>query len=388
MRSHKKAVIVGIETPNDLFDISDLLEELRLLLSNLNIDVVGEIVQKRNFPDPAFFIGKGKSVEASLFCQSVGADLLVTDGELSPIQKAGLKNVTGVEVWDRPFVIMKIFEARAHTAEAKLQVELARCRYEIPHLKGLGLQMSRPGGGIGTRGPGETEFERHRRKLERNVKNITVRLEEVKKRRDLQRKRRKKAGLVTVSLAGYTNSGKSTLLKALSSDQEIIVKDELFCTLDTFVRKVILPSGNKILLADTVGFIRKLPPDLVAAFRTTLEEIVLSDVILIVLDASLEKVMEHFEVVQETLHGFGASRISRLIVLNKMDMVSEEDREFLLSRFLYMGEKVVAVSALTGYGLEKLKESLDKEVVASRNMKRSEGYASKHDGFQPGFKGF
>ncbi len=376
MRIYNKAVIVGLETPDDLFETSVLFEELRLLLSNLDIYVVGEVVQKRMAPDPAFLIGKGKSAEVSLFSKTLGADLLVTDEELTPIQKVNLKKATGLEVWDRPYVIMKIFEARAHTAEAKLQVELARCRYEIPHLKGLGLQMSRPGGGIGTRGPGETEFERHRRKLERKIKNISARLDEVKKRRSLQRKRRKKAGLITFSLAGYTNSGKSTLLKTLSSDQNIIVKDQLFCTLDTFVRQILLPSGDKVLLADTVGFIRKLPPDLVAAFRTTLEEIILSDVILIVLDGSLVKVMEHFAVIQETIHDFGASRIPRLIVLNKMDLVTEEDRNFLLSRFIHMGEKVVAVSALTGSGLDKLKEKLDKEAILSRDMKRSEGYAS------------
>ncbi len=376
MKIYNKAVIVGIETPDDIFETSVLLEELKLLLSNLNIYVVGEVVQKRTAPDPAFLIGKGKSTEVSLFCKTQGADLLVTDEELNPIQKLNLKKVTGLEVWDRPYVIMKIFEARAHTAEAKLQVELARCRYEIPHLKGLGLQMSRPGGGIGTRGPGETEFERHRRKLERKIKNISASLDEVKKRRSLQRKRRKKAGLITFSLAGYTNSGKSTLLKILSSDQSIIVKDQLFCTLDTFVRQILLPSGKKVLLADTVGFIRKLPPDLVAAFRTTLEEIVLSDVILIVLDGSLEKVMEHFAVIQETIHNFGASRIPRLIILNKMDLVTEEDRNFLLSRFIHMGENVVAVSALTGLGLDTLKEKLEKETILSRDMKRSEGYAS------------
>lgn len=376
MRSLKKAVIVGLETPEDIYDMTDLLEELTLLLANLNIEVAGEVVQKRVSKDPAFLIGKGKAHEIALFGKTVEADLVVTDEELTPIQMANLRKTTGLEVWDRPYVIMKIFEARAHTAEAKLQVELAQCRYEIPHLKGLGLQMSRAGGGIGTRGPGETEFERHRRKLERKVRSITGKLESVKKRRDLQRKRRNKSGLITFSLAGYTNSGKSTLLRKLTSDDTIIVKDQLFCTLDTFVRKLELPSGRTVLLADTVGFIRKLPPGLVAAFRTTLEEIVLSDVILMVLDVSVNTIMEHFNVIQETLNGFQASGIPRIVVLNKIDLLNGDQKEFLLSRFREMGETVVAVSALTGTGVQELQNELDRQLSFSRRLKRSDGYAS------------
>jgi GTP-binding protein HflX len=376
LRSLKKAVIVGLETPEDIYDMTDLLEELTLLLANLNIDVAGEVVQKRASKDPAFLIGKGKAQEIALFGKSVGADLVVTDEELTPIQMANLRKTTGMEVWDRPYVIMKIFEARAHTAEAKLQVELAQCRYEIPHLKGLGLQMSRAGGGIGTRGPGETEFERHRRKLERKVRSITAKLENVKKRRELQRKRRNKSGLMTFSLAGYTNSGKSTLLRKLTSDDTIIVKDQLFCTLDTFVRKLELPSGRTVLLADTVGFIRKLPPGLVAAFRTTLEEIVLSDVILMVLDVSVNNIMEHFNVIQETLNGFQASGIPRIVVLNKIDLLDGEQKEFLLSRFRERGETVAAVSALTGKGVQELQNELDRQLSFSRQLKRSDGYAS------------
>lgn len=376
MRSLKKAVIVGLETPEDIYDMTDLLEELTLLLANLNIEVAGEVVQKRVSKDPAFLIGKGKAHEIALFGKTVEADLVVTDEELTPIQMANLRKTTGLEVWDRPYVIMKIFEARAHTAEAKLQVELAQCRYEIPHLKGLGLQMSRAGGGIGTRGPGETEFERHRRKLERKVRSITGKLESVKKRRDLQRKRRNKSGLITFSLAGYTNSGKSTLLRKLTSDDTIIVKDQLFCTLDTFVRKLELPSGRTVLLADTVGFIRKLPPGLVAAFRTTLEEIVLSDVILMVLDVSINTIMEHFNVIQETMNGFLASGIPRIVVLNKIDLLNGDQKEFLLSRFREMGETVVAVSALTGIGVQELQNELDRQLSFSRRLKRSDGYAS------------
>jgi len=376
LKEIRKTVTVGLEIPNEPFDPSDLLQELKLLLSNLGIEVVGRFIQRRKTIDPATLIGKGKAHEAALLCKTLGADLLVTDEALSPVQMANLRNILGIEVWDRPYVIMKIFEARAYTSEAKLQVELAKCRYEIPHLKGLGLQMSRAGGGIGTRGPGETEFERHRRKLERKVKYITAKLEHVKQMRKIQRKRRNKAGLMTFSLAGYTNSGKSTLLGALAYDKGIVAKDQLFCTLDTFVRQMVLPGGAKILLADTVGFIRKLPPELVAAFRTTLEEIILSDMVLIVLDAGSDKVTEHFDVIQDYLGSFGASGIPRLVILNKIDMIDESERDFMVSRFKNIGEKVVATSAVTGLGLKRLKDVLEKETSILKDMKRSESYAS------------
>lgn len=376
MKEIRRAVIVGLKTSNDRFDVADLLDELGLLLANLHIVVVGRLVQKMNVVDSATLIGSGKASEACLFCKSLGADLFVTDEEVTPVQMSNLNKILGIEIWDRPYVIMKIFEARAHSYEAKIQVELAKCRYEIPRLKGLGFQMSRTGGGIGTRGPGETEFERHRRKLERKIKHISLKLDHVKQMRKIQRKRRTKAGLMTFSLAGYTNSGKSTLLRTLTSDKSIMVKNQLFCTLDTFVRKMVLPKGNKILLADTVGFIRKLPPDLVAAFRTTLEEIILSDVILIVIDASSEKVSEHFDVIQEYLGTFGASDIPRVLILNKADIVDEDRKNFLISMFNNIGERTIAVSAVTGSGIEDLKEILDMEVDIFRNKKRSEGYAS------------
>ena len=249
------------------------LDELVMLLENLRIPTVARVVQNRVVPDPASFIGSGKAEEIKDFAAKTGATLLVVDDFLSPTQKSNLQKITSLQVWDRAFVIMKIFENRAHTAEAKLQVELAQYRYEIPSLKGLGHQMSRTGGGIGTRGPGETEFERHRRKLERRIKGITERLEEVRKRRRERRDKRRRDGVPLVALVGYTNSGKSTLLKALSKDETIISANQLFSTLDTVVRRVSYRDGGGFLLSDTVGFIRKLPPELVAAFRATLEEV-------------------------------------------------------------------------------------------------------------------
>jgi GTP-binding protein HflX len=249
---------------------------------------------------------------------------------------------------------MRIFERRAITAEAKLQVELAWLRYEIPSLKGLGRQMSRLGGGIGTRGPGETEFERHRRKLERRVKFIEKSLQDIRKRRDERRYRRARGGSRVVSLVGYTNSGKSTLLRSLSMDDSINAEDRLFSTLDTITRRINCPERDDcFLMSDTVGFIKKLPPELVAAFRATLEEAAGADLLLVVTDVSSQMPMENFEVVLETLEEIGADEIPRIVVLNKVDMVSDE-LVFVVAGLQSRGEDVVCVSALTGDGLPKL----------------------------------
>lgn len=355
----RKALLAALELPKQEFDTSVLLEELKLLLENLGIETVGTAVQKRDKQDPAFLVGKGKAEELGLFCKSSGATLIVCNDSLSPGQKSSLQKCTGVEVWDRPFVIMKIFEKRAATSEAKLQVEMALCKYEIPHLKGLGAQMSRLGGGIGTRGPGETEFERHRRKLERRVRDIGKKLELLKRKRSLQRDRRRKMNIPVVSLVGYTNSGKSSLLRVLSRDLSLVAENRLFSTLDTFMRKVRLPSGREILLSDTVGFIRDLPPGLVAAFRTTLEEIETSSFLVIVLDASAPDLYEIKGVVEKTLSEIGAGKIPRLLALNKADLLDADPLEMICSRLLDSGEAAVSTSAVLGTGIPEFLDLLD-----------------------------
>ncbi len=355
----RKALLAALELPKQEFDTSVLLEELKLLLENLGIETVGTAVQKRDKQDPAFLVGKGKAEELGLFCKSSGATLIVCNDSLSPGQKSSLQKCTGVEVWDRPFVIMKIFEKRAATSEAKLQVEMALCKYEIPHLKGLGAQMSRLGGGIGTRGPGETEFERHRRKLERRVRDIGKKLELLKRKRSLQRDRRRKMNIPVVSLVGYTNSGKSSLLRVLSRDLSLVAENRLFSTLDTFMRKVRLPSGREILLSDTVGFIRDLPPGLVAAFRTTLEEIETSSFLVIVLDVSAPDLYEIKGVVEKTLHEIGAGKIPRLFALNKADLLDADSLEMICSRLLDSGEAAVSTSAVLGTGIPEFLDLLD-----------------------------
>ena len=349
----KKAVIAALSC-GDADDVSLSLDELVMLLKNVEVPVAARVVQKRKAPDPAYFLGAGKALEIKEYAPPNEITHLVVDDFLTPTQRSNLQRLTGLVVWDRAFVIMKIFERRAVTAEAKLQVELAQYRYEIPSLKGLGRQMSRTGGGIGTRGPGETEFERHRRKLDRRIRGIEQNLEEVRRRRGERRERRKRGGVPVAALVGYTNSGKSTLLKALSKDSEIQAKDQLFSTLDTVARRVSYRDGSgSFLLSDTVGFIRKLPPELVAAFRATLEEASNADLLLVVLDASRKNPCEMLDIVLDTLRGLGAGSLPRIVVLNKIDKCGESAL-FTAAEIRSRGERVVSTCAIDGSGFEEL----------------------------------
>jgi GTP-binding protein HflX len=362
----KLALLAAIDPAGETESSFEELDEMELLLANLDVPAAGRIIQKRRSPDPSTFIGKGKAAEIRDFAVSLGANLLAVDDALTPTQRSNLEKATGLEVWDRAYTIMRIFEKRAITAEAKLQVELARLKYEIPSLKGLGRQMSRLGGGIGTRGPGETEFERHRRKLERRVKYIEKSLQGLRKRRSLRRCRRLRDGVRLVSLVGYTNSGKSTLLRSLAKDESIRVEDRLFSTLDTLTRKVVCPArAGGFLMSDTVGFIKKLPPELVAAFRATLEEASSADLLLVVTDASSTAPMENFEVVLEALRDIGADGIPRFVVLNKTDKVSDE-LVFITSGLRSLGEDVICVSALFKDGLQELLDRICEKLEETR----------------------
>ena len=345
--------MTGLQLP-DRDDLELLLEELRLLLANLDIEVVAVSTQKKARPDPAFLIGSGKAEALKVLAEGSQADLIVCNDMLTPIQLANLRARTEREVWDRALVITKIFEKRAVTAEAKLQVELARCRYELPHLRGLGRQMSNAGAGIGTRGPGETEFERHRRKLQVRAVDISRKLEEIRRRRDSQRKQRRRNGVPTIALVGYTNSGKTTLLKRLCGDEKLYAADQLFATLDTAVRSVRSPSGRVLLFADTVGFIRELPPQLIAAFRATLEEATQADMLLIVLDINDPDILATYDVIQMTLQEIGAAELPRTIVLNKIDRAGSFRVARVKEQFRGENIPVCALSALTGVGVSDL----------------------------------
>lgn len=351
--SSRKAFLVALDE-DDSLDVPGSLEELSLLLGNLGITTTGISIQRRSRPDPGSFIGSGKAELVGAEARDLGAGLIVVNGSLSPGQAAALGRLTGLTVWDRPLVIMKIFEDRAQTGEAKLQIELARCRYEIPFLKGLGLQMSRPGGGVGTRGPGETEFERHRRKLERRIREINRKIEAIRERRKDQRKHRARAGLATVALTGYTNSGKSTLLRRLSGDTDLPVANKLFSTLDPFIRRVRLPGGAPVLFTDTVGFIRDLPPDLVAAFSATLEEVAAADLVILVADQSSGRYEKDVEVVEEVLASIGAGTVPRIIALNKIDRIGPETAETIRALAVRSGDLVIPISALRGDNIPEL----------------------------------
>lgn len=329
------------------------LDELAMLLAGLGVPTLGRAIQKRRMPDPAVYIGRGKADEIKLFAGELGARLLAVDGFLTPTQRSGLAKLTGMEVWDRAFVIMMIFEQRAVTAEAKLQVELAMLKYEIPSLKGLGHQMSRLGGGIGTRGPGETEFERHRRKLERRIKFIERDLAAVRKRRGRMHERRARDGVPLATLVGYTNSGKTTMLRALSRDSGVAGEDKLFATLDTVTRRVDLRDGGSFMLSDTVGFIRRLPPTLVEAFHATLEHVIGSDLLVLVIDASTPDPIASFDVVRATLDDIGAGDLPRVVAVNKADRAPDE-ASFVLAALASGGEDAIAVSAVTGDGVSDL----------------------------------
>lgn len=352
-------------------DTDASLDELVLLLKNLSVPVSARVRQRRDTPDPASFIGSGKAQEIKDFASKEGATLLVVDDFLTPTQKSNLQKLTSLEVWDRAFVIMKIFEKRAHTAEAKLQVELAQYRYEIPSLKGLGHQMSRTGGGIGTRGPGETEFERHRRKLERRIKYIVQKLDEIRKRRKERRDRRKRNVVPMVALVGYTNSGKSTMLKTLSKDETILSADRLFSTLDTVIRRVGFHDGGSFLLSDTVGFMRKLPLELIAAFRATLEEVSEADLLLLVLDSSDADPVGSYNIVLETLKELDADMLPRITVLNKIDMAGDS-AAFTGLELRAKGEKTVNTCALTGEGLGTLLDEIKSQLMRENfNMQKN-----------------
>lgn len=352
-------MITGIDYPQR-DDLQLLLDELRLLLANLDIEVVAVSTQKRDKPDAAFLLGSGKVDDLRVLADASDADLIVCNDMLSPIQLTNLREKTECEVWDRSLVIMKIFERRAVSAEARLQVELARCKYEMPHLRGLGKQMSNTGAGIGTRGPGETEYERRRRRLQRRIVDVTRKLAELKKRREGQRKQRRRRGISTVALVGYTNSGKTTLLQRLSGDKKLYAADQLFATLDTAVRSVYVPTfKSSILMADTVGFIRQLPPELIAAFHTTLEEACEADMLLVVLDVNDPDLVATYDVIQETIEEIGAASLPRALVLNKIDRAESSDVLRVKELLGRDGLPVCAISALTGEGIQELWSLLD-----------------------------
>lgn len=325
----ERAILVGlIGEDADAWSVEDDLDELAQLARTAGATICGRITQSRPHPHPKYFLGSGKVQEVALTAQELGANLIIVDQELSANQHNALEQMIGVKVIDRTELILDIFAQRARTKEGKLQVELAQLKYLLPRLIGKGQVLSRLGGGIGTRGPGETKLEIDRRRIRKRIDTLEAETEHIRSYRDTQRRQRMTHNLPVVALAGYTNSGKSTLLNALTKS-DVFVEDKLFATLDPTTRKTVLPDGSPVLISDTVGFIKKLPTSLVAAFRATLEEVAVADVLVHVVDASHPNVLEQIVSVFDVLSELSAVDKPIITVLNKADKVRAEDLEWL-----------------------------------------------------------
>ena len=341
----EEAILVSLDTGE--FDVEISLDELEELARTAGARVTGRLIKKREAPDKATCIGSGRLEELREVCENTGVDLVIFDLELSATQHRNLTDALPCRVVDRTTLILDIFAARARSAEGRLQVELAQLEYLLPRLAGQGTALSRLGGGIGTRGPGETKLESDRRHIRRRIHALKEQLEAVENRREHRRARRRKDGVCTVAIVGYTNAGKSTLLNTLT-DAGVLAEDKLFATLDPTSRALKLPDGREVLLVDTVGFVRRLPHHLVKAFRSTLEEAVEADLILNICDASSPEAEEHLAVTRELLAELGCADRPILPVLNKCDAAAA----------LPDVGRALRISAKTGEGLPALLEAV------------------------------
>lgn len=363
----ERAVLVGVHTGNrnSLEDTTEeSLAELARLADTAGAEVLTAILQNRTFIETSTYVGEGKVKEIKAVCESLGANLIIFDDELTGSQVRNLEDITGIKVIDRSTLILDIFAARALTKEGKIQVELAQLKYMLPRLVGVGSALSRLGGGIGTRGPGETKLETDRRHIKRRISYLEDELKDIKKHRELLRSRRKKEGIPVVALVGYTNAGKSSLLNALAHS-DVLAEDKLFATLDPTVRSIELSDNRKVLLVDTVGFIRKLPHHLIEAFKSTLEEAVLADVLLHVVDSSSDVAEQHILVVNNILKELGAASKPIIMVYNKIDL-KQDDIHLPQDRQMVKGS--VEVSARTGKGINDLLELMD-DIVPGKKIK-------------------
>ncbi|MBQ4266932.1 MAG: GTPase HflX [Clostridia bacterium] len=352
----ERALLVSVDTGD--FDAQTSIDELEELASTAGAVTVGQVIQKKEAPEKATFVGVGKLAEIIAFCQSNEVDLLIFDSELSPSQQRNLEKLTGVRVIDRTMLILDIFAQRARSSEGKLQVELAQLRYQLPRLAGQGTSLSRLGGGIGTRGPGETKLESDKRHIRRRIQKLEEDLEAMEKRRHQMRKRREKDSVQTVAIVGYTNAGKSTLMNALTN-AGVLAENKLFATLDPTSRALTLPDGRQVMLVDTVGFIRRLPHKLVEAFKSTLEEAASATLVLNVCDASDEHAAEHLEVTKKLLSELGYEDKPIISVMNKCDKVGD-----IYSMHTF--GKTVMISALQEKGFDELLEAILKELPPTR----------------------
>ena len=352
-----RVITVGVYPQGGQEECESSLKELERLVETAGGTVFATLTQLKNVPEASTYIGEGKLKELAEICEKNDADMVVFDCELTPAQIKNIENVIETDVIDRSMLILDIFALHAVSAEGKLQVELAQLKYTAPRLMGKGKDMSRLGGGIGTRGPGESKLEIDRRRLASRVAFLRKELDELEKNRLLTRSQRDKSGIAKGCIAGYTNAGKSTLLNLLTG-AGILAEDKLFATLDPTTRKFELPSGIKMLITDTVGFIRKLPHHLVHAFKSTLEETVYCDFLIIVVDASDEECFEQMAVTESILDSLGANNKPKLYVFNKSDLASNE-RLYDLRLIRGAESRVVTLCARSGEGLDELTAQLE-----------------------------
>lgn len=346
------ALLVSVDTGD--YDAEASLEELFELVKSAGADPIMSVTQNLQKPETATFVGTGKLQEIAEICEQQEIDLLVFDSELSPTQIKNIEAATDVRVIDRTTLILDIFAQRARSKEGKLQVELAQLKYMLPRLTGKGIAMSRLGGGIGTRGPGETKLETDRRHIRRRMETLKDELAEVEKHRNMLRKRREKDGIITCAIVGYTNAGKSTLMNYLT-DAGVLAQDKLFATLDPTSRALKLPSGVTVMMIDTVGLVRRLPHHLVEAFRSTLEEAAQSDIILNVCDASSDEARTHMKVTTDLLESLGCGDTPIITVLNKCDLI---DNSTLAQDF----RACIKISAKNGTGIDNLLSAIDENL--------------------------
>lgn len=355
----ERVLLVGVQE-NDGDDTEESLQELAELAKTAGAEVVGTVIQKRERIHPGTYVGKGKIDEIRTLLNALDATGIICDDELSPVQMNHLQQELESKIMDRTLLILDIFASRAVTKEGKIQVELAQLRYRAVRLVGLGSSLSKLGGGIGTRGPGEKKLEMDRRLIKERISQLKKELEHVKKHRELLREGRKKDRVMTAAIVGYTNAGKSTLLNTLT-DAGVLSEDKLFATLDPTTRLLELDGGQRIYLTDTVGFIRKLPHHLIEAFKSTLEEAKYADVILHVVDASNPQVEEQMFIVYETLRELGVKDKTIVTLFNKQDRLAGNE---ILRDF--KADYVLKISARTGLGLDELKNTLEKILIGNQ----------------------
>jgi GTP-binding protein HflX len=357
----------------DRWSADDSLDEMAQLAGTAGAKVVGRLIQRLPQPAKTHYLGKGKLEELIALKDSLNYTVAIFDDELTPLQQRNLEEALKVKVIDRVALILDIFSRRAHTREGQLQVELAQHQYLLPRLAGQWSHLERLGGGIGTRGPGETQLETDKRLIQRKIHRLKNQIDDIRKHRQLYRQQRRKSGIPVVALVGYTNAGKSTLLNALSH-ADVFVEDKLFVTLDPTTRRLTLPDKSQILLTDTVGFIRKLPPTIVTAFKATLEELDEASLLLHIVDLTSHNAPEQCQTVEDILSDLNLSEKPRITVLNKIDLLLDDSRQwdeksaldYLSDQCQPDNENTVLVSAVKGWGLKPLLELIGR--VLSRTM--------------------